>query len=162
MTHLTNQTTILSRYKNCIVTQLGLNQDTHAMPSCRDTKPVSRYKTPCHVASKLRRVVTCHYASLRARSASSRLLARLSHALPSSVSLLCHDTIYCIVTKTGKWVVTHPAACNPFFFTHFFFPFLFSATVRPQNIYIYIFMSSVEQNKFYIIYLFIFFLFYTL
>ena len=37
--------------------------------------------------------------------------------------LLCHDTICCIVTKTGKWTVAHPVACNPFFFLFFFFLF---------------------------------------
>ena len=43
------------------------------------------------------------------------------------VPLLCHDTMYCIVTKTGKWAIAHPAASNPFFFLIFF-----PATVRPQ------------------------------
>ena len=44
--------------------------------------------------------------------------------------LLCHDTICCIVTKTGKRVVAHPATYDylrPFFifFTRHFFFFLF-------------------------------------
>ena len=39
---LSSQAALLSQYKNCIVTQLGLNQDTHALPPpCRDTKPMS-------------------------------------------------------------------------------------------------------------------------
>ena len=64
----------LSRYKNCIVTQLGLNQDTRSLSPRRDTKFVSRHKTPCRarwavsrarvgrVAAPLHCVVACHYA----------------------------------------------------------------------------------------------------
>ena len=77
--------------------------------------------------------------------------ARSYHGL---TSLLCHDTICCIVTKTEKWEVAHPAACNPFFFFHSLFFFSLFQLLQDHNIYIYIyiyiyiFMSSIEQNKF--------------
>ena len=42
-----SQVALLSRYKNCIVTQLGLNQDMRALPPCRDTKPHAARPEPC-------------------------------------------------------------------------------------------------------------------
>ena len=85
-----------------------------------------------------------HGMPLLDRSAVSCLLARPGHA--------CHDTTRCIVTQSWKGAVAHPASSAQFFpfFSAFFFLFV-PATARPQkkiHTYIYIYMSSVEQNKF--------------
>ena len=64
------------------------------------------------------------------------------------VPLLCHDTMYYIVTKTGKWAVAHPTAKKlVFFFFHFIFFPLFQLLQdhqkKKKN-----FMSPVEPNKY--------------
>ena len=83
------------------------------------------------------------------RPAVSQGLLVVSWPPAARPSALCHDTIYCIVTQTGKWAVAHSSSylfCN-FFFHSFFFPFV-PATIRPQKKYFFFFMSSIEPNKF--------------
>ena len=62
-----------------------------------------------------------------------------------------------VLYRDQDWEMgSRPPSCKqPFFFTHFF-PFV-PATARPQYIYIYIFMSLVEPNKFIKIYFIYFF-----
>ena len=69
-----------------------------------------------------------------------------------SPARLCHDAVYYIVTQNREWAVAHPAASDHiFFFTHIFF--FISATGKPPNIYIYIYISfSSKPNKFIKIY----------
>ena len=117
MTRLANQIARLSRYKDCIVTQPPV-----ARPSL-----LSRYKT-------LYRDTHPQPGHARALPTVSRALrAALWHMLgrvvaepwpyrglsPTRTCLLCHDTVYCIVTQNSKWAVAQPAACNVFFFFSF-------------------------------------------
>ena len=95
---------LLSRYKNCIVTQLRLNQDMRALPLvatqnlCHDAKPHAARARSCRacglVVSQPSCAVSWPYHG-RARPYRGRILpghARLLRAL-------CHDTVCCIVTQ---------------------------------------------------------------
>ena len=58
---------------------------------------------------------------------------------PVGPCLLCHDTVYCIVTQNSKLAVAQLAACNIFFFSfHFFFSFQLLEN-HQKNIYIFFF-----------------------
>ena len=75
----------------------------------------------------------------------------------STPCLLCHDTMHCIVTKAGKWVVAHLAARKIIFFSHnLFFSFFQLLEDHKKNI-LYFFHFSVEPNKFIKIYFILFF-----
>ena len=71
--------------------------------------------------------------------------------------LTCRDTIHCIETKAGKWAVAHPT--SPL---HFFFFFICFTHCKAINFFFFSNLPVEPKKKFIIIYLFIFFLFYTL
>ena len=141
VTRLANQTARLSRYKDCIVTQ----------PPAARPSLLSRYKT-------------LYRDTLHQPGRAGALLAVLGalpavlwHMLgrvvaepwpyrgpsPTRPCMLCHDTVYCIVTQNSKWAVAQPATCI-FFFIHYFFfhSNYWKTTKKKKKLYIYIFSIS--------------------
>ena len=164
-----SQVTLLSRYKNCIVTQLELNQDTARYPPittqnlCHDTKPHAVRARPCHaqglVVSQPSCTVSWSYCG-RAWPYRGRAPPYRGCVLPSHARLLrtpCHDAIYCIVTQHKEKMGSIPF--QPplhlfflFFFFHSFFFHFVPPTGRPQK---------KKKKKLYIyIYIYIFFFFF--
>ena len=68
------------------------------------------------------------------RPAVSQGLLAVSWPPAARPNPLCHNTIHCIVTQTGKWAIAHSSSYlfYNFFFTHFFFHFV-PPTARPQK-----------------------------
>ena len=118
--HITTQT-VAPSHVIIFVSRLTIGQ---AMRACSSPSPLR--------AGRLcRSVVSCAWLAV-----SQHAPAQPSHG---PVPLLCHDTMYCIVTKTGKWAVAHPAANNFFFF-------LCSSYCKTIiYIYIYIYIFSCLQ-----------------
>ena len=116
--------------------------DTNAAPS-HDTIFVLRHSALARPLAH-----ACWAVSRALRAVLWRMLGRVvaEHWLyrgPSPVRpfLLCHDTVYYIMTQNSKWALDKPVACNVFFFSHHFF-FSFQLLENHQkNIYIYIFFN---------------------
>ena len=86
------------------------------------------------------------------RAPGRSVAAPAAHPSPASQAL-CHNTIFCIVTQTGKWAVAHPISCTVF--SSFFFSFAL-ATVRPQKNYFF-FFQIFQYNLKKLLFLFFFF-----
>ena len=61
---------------------------------------------------------------------------------------LCHDTTYCIMTKTGKWAVAHLVSPTHKFFFFFIFVSFCSSNWKTPKKYIYnFFFTSSSRTK---------------
>ena len=70
----------------------------------------SYHETTICIATHLSSQALCARVAACLCTRANRVVGRAGRIM-AVVPLLCHDTICCIVTKTGKWAVSHPVAC---------------------------------------------------